>query len=143
MCFKHLEHDFCVADFIMTVQSSAPFNEGEDHYIAVNFGAAVTLSMIRIWNYNKSRTHAYRGVRVVRLSLDDRVIFEGEILLASGVLDGVENCSEVTFNTKTTTAQSGCRVPSTLTVLFCVVFSAKGHSIYTRFRCDECHCEVR
>src|SRR5690554_4908280 len=73
----------------------APFNAGGDHYITVNFGDAVTLSMIRIWNYNKSRTHAYRGVRVVRLSLDDRVIFEGEILLGSGVLDGVENCSEV------------------------------------------------
>ena len=77
------------------VLDAAPYNAGEDHYVMVDFHTPTTLSMIRIWNYNKSRTHAYRGVRVVRLSLDDRVIFEGEILMASGVLDGVENCSEV------------------------------------------------
>lgn len=35
--------------------------------------------MIRIWNYNKSRIHASRGVKNIKISLDNKDIFEGEI----------------------------------------------------------------
>ena len=35
--------------------------------------------MARIYNYNRSRVHAHCGVRLVRLELDGRLIFEGEI----------------------------------------------------------------
>jgi hypothetical protein len=31
------------------------------------------LMMIKLWNYNKSRTHSTRGVRRVRIALDDQV----------------------------------------------------------------------
>jgi len=40
-----------------------PFTSGEDHTITINFGRDISISMIRIWNYNKSRIHAYRGAR--------------------------------------------------------------------------------
>lgn len=45
----------------------------------MSFTEDTTLSMIRIWNYNKSRIHSYRGVRGVRISLNGVVIFEGEV----------------------------------------------------------------
>lgn len=116
---------------------TAPYNAGEEHFVTVDFRQPVTLSMIRVWNYNKSRTHAYRGVRVVRLSLDDRVIFEGEILMASGVLDGVENCSEVL-----------CARVFTWALLSLVTGRARlttivaGHSVYSGFRRHESYCQV-
>ena len=30
-------------------------------------------------NYNKSRIHSFRGVRLVDITLDDNLIFQGEI----------------------------------------------------------------
>jgi len=41
----------------------APFTPGNDHQIKVDFGKAVTLSMIWVWNYNKSRIHSFWGVQ--------------------------------------------------------------------------------
>jgi len=40
--------------------------------------------MIRIWNYNKSRIHSYRGARLITIEFDDRIIFSGEIRKAPG-----------------------------------------------------------
>ena len=40
--------------------------------------------MIRIWNYNKNRIHSYRGVRYLQITLDDEIIFRGEIQRAAG-----------------------------------------------------------
>lgn len=45
--------------------------------VSVQFSDIVSISMIRIWNYNKSRTHCLRGVRRARLLLDAAVIFDG------------------------------------------------------------------
>jgi hypothetical protein len=42
--------------------------------------------MIRIWNYNKSRIHSTRGVKLVKIALDDETIFQGEIKKAPGLL---------------------------------------------------------
>ena len=36
-----------------------------------------TVSMIRIFNFNKSRTHNQRGVKACKFKLDHKVIFEG------------------------------------------------------------------
>ena len=44
------------------------------------------MSMMRIWNYNKSRIHSYRGARYVEALLDERPIFKGEIQKAPGML---------------------------------------------------------
>lgn len=67
--------------------------------ITVDLRQATTLSLIRVWNYNKSRTHCYRGVRRCRIKLDDAVVFDGEIKIAPGVLDSAEACSEVVLFT--------------------------------------------
>ena len=40
-----------------------PFTSGEDHVISINLGKFTKISMIRIWNYNKSRIHSYRGAK--------------------------------------------------------------------------------
>jgi len=45
--------------------------------------------MIRIWNYNTTRIHSYRGARYVEISLDGRCIFKGEIKRALGAVDSV------------------------------------------------------
>ena len=45
--------------------------------VSIAFKRTETLSMLRVFNMNKSRTHNQRGVRQVRVKLDGNVIFEG------------------------------------------------------------------
>ncbi|XP_028331929.1 protein KIAA0556 isoform X2 [Gouania willdenowi] len=66
----------------------APFTPGCSHTIFLDFGASYQLAMIRVWNYNKSRIHSFRGAREVEMLLDGRCIFRGEIAKASGTLTG-------------------------------------------------------
>lgn len=63
--------------------------------ITIEFSKAVQLSMLRIFNYNKSRTHVQRGIRHCRIFLEHSVIFEGEIQIANGELNSANDCSEV------------------------------------------------
>ncbi|CAH1391154.1 unnamed protein product [Nezara viridula] len=65
-----------------------PFTEGKHHYVTINFQQVQTIAMIRIWNYNKSRIHSYRGVRNMVITLDGKKIFQGEIARASGGILG-------------------------------------------------------
>ena len=67
----------------------APFREGGNHFIFIDTGSSdadstCCLSMMRIWNYNKSRIHSFRGARYVEIKLDDQFIFKGEIQRAPG-----------------------------------------------------------
>lgn len=66
----------------------APFTPGRSHTIFLDFGAPYQVAMIRVWNYNKSRIHSFRGVKEVEMLLDGRCIFRGEIAKASGTLSG-------------------------------------------------------
>ncbi|XP_078793926.1 katanin-interacting protein isoform X4 [Oryzias latipes] len=66
----------------------APFTPGRNHSIFMDFGGVCQIAMIRIWNYNKSRIHSFRGVREVEMLLDGRCIFREEIAKASGTLCG-------------------------------------------------------
>ncbi|CAJ1080820.1 protein KIAA0556 isoform X1 [Xyrichtys novacula] len=66
----------------------APFTPGRNHTIFLDFGAPYQVAMIRVWNYNKSRIHSFRGVKEVEMVLDGRCIFRGEIAKASGTLTG-------------------------------------------------------
>ncbi|XP_069695686.1 katanin-interacting protein-like [Periplaneta americana] len=69
----------------------APFTKGANHYIYLIFKHKVQVAMIRIWNYNKSRIHSYRGARDVEITLDGVTIFRGEIARAcGGILGGTE-----------------------------------------------------
>lgn len=63
--------------------------------VTITFTTDVSLSMIRIFNYNKSRTYSYRGVRCCRILFDDRVIFKGELRIAPGLLTSADAASEV------------------------------------------------
>lgn len=66
----------------------APFTPGRSHTIFLDFGALYQVAMIRVWNYNKSRIHSFRGVKEVEMLLDGRCIFRGEIAKAAGTLSG-------------------------------------------------------
>ncbi|XP_017771300.1 PREDICTED: protein KIAA0556-like isoform X2 [Nicrophorus vespilloides] len=69
----------------------APFNKGDKHSITIIFQELSHISMMRLWNYNKSRIHSYRGVRDIVMCLDDEVIFRGEIAKAcGGIMGGVD-----------------------------------------------------
>lgn len=64
--------------------------------IVIQLAEPVTLALLRIWNYNKSRVHSYRGVKFVQIKLNNQLIFSGEIAKASGELSGtVENFGDV------------------------------------------------
>ena len=76
----------------------APFDgsdTGKRNIIRIDFEKLETLSMVRVWNYNKSRTHSYRGAKHVRMNLDGRTIFDGEIGKAPGQMEGAQRCAEV------------------------------------------------
>ncbi|XP_072916930.1 katanin-interacting protein isoform X1 [Hemitrygon akajei] len=64
----------------------APFTPERPHFIYIDFENSCHIAMIRIWNYNKSRIHSFRGVKDVEISLNGKFIFKGEIAKASGTL---------------------------------------------------------
>uniref|UniRef100_A0A674I658 Katanin interacting protein n=1 Tax=Terrapene triunguis TaxID=2587831 RepID=A0A674I658_9SAUR len=66
----------------------APFTPGKPHRIYIDFVNPCQVAMIRIWNYNKSRIHSFRGVKDITMLLDEQCIFKGEIAKASGTLSG-------------------------------------------------------
>ncbi|XP_050761708.1 katanin-interacting protein [Gymnogyps californianus] len=66
----------------------APFTPGKPHFIFIDFVNSCQVAMIRIWNYNKSRIHSFRGVKDIIMLLDEQCIFKGEIAKASGTLSG-------------------------------------------------------
>uniref|UniRef100_A0A8D2JJG4 KIAA0556 n=1 Tax=Varanus komodoensis TaxID=61221 RepID=A0A8D2JJG4_VARKO len=66
----------------------APFTPGKPHCISLDFAKSCEVAMIRIWNYNKSRIHSFRGVKDISMVLDGQCIFAGEIAKASGTLAG-------------------------------------------------------
>src|SRR6218665_233408 len=64
--------------------------------IVIEFKQSVQIALLRVWNYNKSRIHSFRGVKNVQMRLDDNPIFSGEIAKASGELLGsVESFGDV------------------------------------------------
>ena len=65
-----------------------PFSRGEHHLIGVELERAVNVSAIKIYNYNKSRIHSYRGARYLEIKLDGMVIYQGEIKRADGSASG-------------------------------------------------------
>ncbi|XP_020277981.1 protein KIAA0556-like isoform X2 [Pseudomyrmex gracilis] len=65
-----------------------PYSSGDHHYVYIIFEFTITIAMIRIWNYNKSRIYSFRGAKDVIIKLDDDVIFYGEIAKATGDVIG-------------------------------------------------------
>lgn len=44
----------------------------------------MSVSLLRIWNYNKNRIHSARGVRNLEIHFDNVPIFRGDIAKAPG-----------------------------------------------------------
>ena len=83
----------------------APYTSGNDHFICIDMNDYKSICMIRIWNYNKSRIHSYRGARYVEMKLDDVPIYKGEIkkALGSHSIGDIEGCYEsIVFTTSPT-----------------------------------------
>ena len=86
----------------------APFTMGQDHLVTIEFDEETTISMIRIWNYNKSRIHSYRGARYVEINFVEKSgiipIFKGEIKRAIGShsssISEADACSECILFTR-------------------------------------------
>jgi hypothetical protein len=72
----------------------APFTPGARNLIFIDLGSARTLSMVRVWNYNKSRIHSFRGARLIEIRLDGALVFRGEVNKAPGCLIDVEKAAE-------------------------------------------------
>ncbi|CAK75339.1 unnamed protein product (macronuclear) [Paramecium tetraurelia] len=66
--------------------------------IIIDLTANIKISLIRIWNYNKSRIRSYKGVRLLKITLDERLIFYGDIQKATGDLKKFQdNCEYILF----------------------------------------------
>jgi hypothetical protein len=96
----------------------APFTQGQAHVISITLPPNTIISMIRVWNYNKSRTSSARGVREVQMYLRDgnlqhdhfdpsELIFTGEIAAAPGTFqDAAEHAEVIVFTTDKTLLQT-------------------------------------
>uniref|UniRef100_A0A0N4ZEU0 DUF4457 domain-containing protein n=1 Tax=Parastrongyloides trichosuri TaxID=131310 RepID=A0A0N4ZEU0_PARTI len=71
-------------NIIITKKSST------DNYITIKaaFKKTEVISMIRIYNFNKSRCDMMLGVRYIKIRLDNQPIFSGEISTSFGLSDG-------------------------------------------------------
>ncbi|KAK7112200.1 hypothetical protein V1264_011687 [Littorina saxatilis] len=65
-----------------------PFTSGKNHFVYITMIKPYSIALIRIWNYNKSRIHSYRGAKDIEVKLDGKVIFKGEIARACGGIEG-------------------------------------------------------
>ena len=64
--------------------------------ITIDFQSLVSVSLIRIWNYNKSRIHSFRGAKDIEILLDKSLVFKGEINKAPGrILDADQYCEYI------------------------------------------------
>jgi hypothetical protein len=76
----------------------APYTESRDHMISIDFKEKYSFAMIRIWNYNKSRIHSFRGAKLIQIYIDDKIVFAGEIKKAPGTLKAAEkHCEYIMF----------------------------------------------
>ncbi|XP_069124311.1 katanin-interacting protein-like isoform X2 [Argopecten irradians] len=66
----------------------APFSRTAKHMVYLTFEKPCKVALMRIWNYNKSRIHSYRGVKDAVITLDNVPIFKGEIARACGGIEG-------------------------------------------------------
>ena len=74
----------------------APFTKGQANVVTIDLRCPVTISLIRIWNYNKSRIHSFRGAKDMEVYIDRQLVFKGEISKAPGrVLDADQYCEYI------------------------------------------------
>jgi hypothetical protein len=88
----------------------APYSPSKPCQVSIDLLEPRSVSCLRIWNYNKSRTHSSRGVRTLRIWLDDSRVFEGEIAKAPGTLKTAEQfCEYIVLTSNLETLEKICR----------------------------------
>lgn len=66
---------------------AVPYTPGHHHLLCFAFSHPVTISMIRIHNYcGRGRAQTFKGARIVEITVDDAVMFRGEVKRHSGVV---------------------------------------------------------
>jgi len=72
------------------------FPKNEKLQIQIMLPEGIAISMIRIWNYNKSRIYALRGIKDLLISGDktENIFFDGEISKGPGEIGNLSNCCE-------------------------------------------------
>lgn len=71
-----------------------PYTPGHHHLLCFMFARPICLSMIRIYNYcGRGRAQTFKGVRIAEITMDDEVIFRGEIQRHSGALCSMEEAA--------------------------------------------------
>eukprot|EP00759_Apiculatamorpha_spiralis_P029031 PhF_6_TR31429/c0_g1_i1/m.46096 len=76
----------------------APYTRGSQHNVVIQLNRDISISAIRIWNYNKGKDGLKRGARHAEIHLDRTTIFSGEVLHGSGELRCAEkNATLVPF----------------------------------------------
>ncbi|KAF5219659.1 hypothetical protein ECC02_007397 [Trypanosoma cruzi] len=80
-----------------------PFNPDKHHLICFAFPKSVVISMVRVHNYGgRGRVHTSKGVRLLEMTVDDELVFRGEIAPNNGDVVpfhrvGLENCENILF----------------------------------------------
>lgn len=76
----------------------APLAQGRPNKLRLDLGSKKTVSLIRVWNYNRDRVHSARGVRHLSIKIDGMLMFFGELSKASGDhCDIQQNCEWLVF----------------------------------------------
>ncbi|CCD14883.1 unnamed protein product, partial [Trypanosoma congolense IL3000] len=80
-----------------------PYSADHHHLIGFILPSPVTVSMVRIHNYGGcGRVHTNKGVRLLEITIDDKLVFRGEIAQNSGDVIplrqvGIANCENILF----------------------------------------------
>lgn len=79
----------------------APYTPNSPHSLEFTFPKKTEISLIRIWNFNKSRIHSLRGVKSLKIISDSKnSLFSGEISKAPGCMETAEQFCEYLILTK-------------------------------------------
>ncbi|CUE99344.1 Hypothetical protein, putative [Bodo saltans] len=64
---------------------ATPFRNGKHHLVCIGFPVSVSISAIRLFNYRGGgRSKTNKGARLIEMTVDDQLIFRGEIAESNG-----------------------------------------------------------
>eukprot|EP00698_Gefionella_okellyi_P024601 TRINITY_DN8737_c0_g1_i1.p1 TRINITY_DN8737_c0_g1~~TRINITY_DN8737_c0_g1_i1.p1 ORF type:complete len:1278 (+),score=327.47 TRINITY_DN8737_c0_g1_i1:97-3930(+) len=77
----------------------APFVRGGDHIITISLPDAVSLSAMRIWNYNKGEEDSLRGAKELHMTLDGVALSppEGFVIRKAPGIDSFDFCQTISL----------------------------------------------
>ncbi|ESL06272.1 hypothetical protein TRSC58_06056 [Trypanosoma rangeli SC58] len=96
-----------------------PFTPNTHHRICFVLPKSVVISMVRVHNYSgRGRVHTDKGVRLIEMTVDDKLVFRGEIAPNNGAVlplhrVGLENCENILFTEDSQVLRRLLAVPPT------------------------------